>query len=247
MRRAATVLLMCLAFPCPAAQPPDLLKLPLPVPDLVRALVEALKDTDPEARIGAGNALAALGAPAVDALTAALAEPNHDGRAAAAYALGVMGADAIPAIPALVKGAQGRRGGRAPAGGAGTKPDLDIAASHDLGSAGRAAAPAAARFSVGVCRDALVRSHRRSLGRVEHADGPRRPAPRRLARLARAHRVGRRHRSRPTLRRQGPATQIARRSLGLLKLANRDGSFDFNQIREILENNPQLRDQRCCS
>jgi len=30
---------------------------------------------------------------------------------------------------------------------------------------------------------------------------------------------------------------------GLLKLANRDGSFDFNQIREILEYNPQLRDQ----
>jgi HEAT repeat protein len=80
-----------------------LVKLPLPVPDLVRALVEALKDTDPEARIGAGNALAAIGAPAVDALTAALAEPNHDGRAAAAYALGVMGADATPAIPALVK------------------------------------------------------------------------------------------------------------------------------------------------
>jgi HEAT repeat protein len=75
----------------------------MPVPDLVQALTETLKDTDPDARVNAAIALAAIGAPAVDALTAALGDPNRDGRAAAAYSLGVMGADATPAVPTLVK------------------------------------------------------------------------------------------------------------------------------------------------
>ena len=103
MRRAATVFVMCLALPCTAAQPPGSLKLPMPVPDLVQALTETLKDTDPDARVNAAIALAAIGAPAVDALTAALGDPNRDGRAAAAYSLGVMGGEATPAVPTLVK------------------------------------------------------------------------------------------------------------------------------------------------
>jgi HEAT repeat protein len=103
MRRAATVLMMCIVWPCWAAQPPEPLKLPLPLTDLVKSLVETLKDTDADARVNAGIALAAIGSPAVDALTAALGESNRDARAAAAYALGVMGADATPAMPTLVR------------------------------------------------------------------------------------------------------------------------------------------------
>ena len=103
MRRAATVFVMYLAFPSSAAQPPEPLKLPIPVQDLVRALTETLKDTDPDVRVNAANALAAIRAPAVDALTAALGDPNRDGRAAAAYSLGVMGGEATPAVPTLVK------------------------------------------------------------------------------------------------------------------------------------------------
>jgi HEAT repeat protein len=83
------------------AQPPEPPK--LPVPDLVKALIDTLKDADGEVRIYAGNALAAIGQPAVESLTTTLSDPNRDARAAAAYALGQMGADAAPATTALVK------------------------------------------------------------------------------------------------------------------------------------------------
>jgi HEAT repeat protein len=86
-----------------AAQPPEPLKLPMPVPDLVKALIDVLKDADAEVRINAGNALAAIGPSAVEALTTALGDPNRDARSAAAYALGTMGSDAAPAVPSLVK------------------------------------------------------------------------------------------------------------------------------------------------
>jgi HEAT repeat protein len=86
-----------------AAQPPEPPKLPVPTADLVKSLVEVLKDSDAEVRINAGNALAAIGAPAVDALSATLADPSRDARAAAAYALGQMGAEAAPAATALVR------------------------------------------------------------------------------------------------------------------------------------------------
>lgn len=86
-----------------AAHQPELPKIPVPTPDLVSALIDVLKDTDPEVRINAGNALAAIGAPAVDPLINTLSHRNREARSAAAFALGQMGAEAAPAATALVR------------------------------------------------------------------------------------------------------------------------------------------------
>lgn len=96
------VLATALAGPL-AAQQPELPKIPVPTPDLVSALIEVLRDTDPEVRINAGNALAAIGTPAVNSLIHSLGHRNREARSAAAYALGQMGADAAPAATALVR------------------------------------------------------------------------------------------------------------------------------------------------
>jgi HEAT repeat protein len=88
------------------AQSVEPAKLPVPVPDLVKALIDVLKDADAEVRINSANALAAIGSPAIDSLTAALVGPNRDARAAAAYALGQMGSEGVPAVAALVKALQ---------------------------------------------------------------------------------------------------------------------------------------------
>src|SRR3954462_9224775 len=103
MRAFAVIVLTGVVAVGAVAQPPEPPKLPVPVPDLVKALIDTLKDADGELRIYAGNALAAIGPPAVEALTTTLSDPNRDARAAAAYALGQMGADAAPAATALVK------------------------------------------------------------------------------------------------------------------------------------------------
>jgi HEAT repeat protein len=101
MRALAVIVLMEVVAGGAVAQTPEPPK--LPVPDLVKALIDTLKDADGEVRIYSGNALAAIGPPAVEALTTTLSDPNRDARAAAAYALGQMGADAAPATAALVK------------------------------------------------------------------------------------------------------------------------------------------------
>jgi HEAT repeat protein len=96
------ILASALASPL-AAQQPDQPKIPVPTPDLVAALIDVLKDADPEVRINAGNALAAIGSPAVNSLINALNHRNREARSAAAYALGQMGAEAAPAATALVR------------------------------------------------------------------------------------------------------------------------------------------------
>src|SRR5437868_4811924 len=101
--RTLTFLLTGLIAGNAAAQPPEPAKLPVPTQELIKALVEVLKDADAEVRINSANALGAIGPPAVDALTAALGDPNRDARAAAAYALGQMGSDGSPAAAALIK------------------------------------------------------------------------------------------------------------------------------------------------
>jgi len=101
MRAFAVIVLTGVVVVGAVAQPPEPPK--LPVPDLVKALIDTLKDADGEVRIYAGNALAAIGQPAVELLTTTLSDPNRDARAAAAYALGQMGADGAPATTALVK------------------------------------------------------------------------------------------------------------------------------------------------
>src|SRR5262245_21421349 len=96
--------ILALAVVCPVlAQPPDRLNLRVPTPELVKSLIETLRDNDPEVRINAGNALAMVGSPAVDALVAVLGEPSREARTAAAYSLGQMGAEAAPAAAALVR------------------------------------------------------------------------------------------------------------------------------------------------
>ena len=100
--RAFTVAVLLVVANCLPAQPPDAKKLPLPVKDLVAALIESFKDLDSEVRLNSANALAAVGAPAVDPLIAVLGDPKIEVRSSAAYALGVMGADAVPSVVALV-------------------------------------------------------------------------------------------------------------------------------------------------
>lgn len=85
------------------AQPPEPPKLPLPVREVVAALIETFKDVDPEVRVNSANALAALGESAVKPLMAVLVDPKAEVRAAAAYALGLMGVDAVPSVAGLVK------------------------------------------------------------------------------------------------------------------------------------------------
>ena len=71
--------------------------------ELVPALIEALKDSDPDVRQHTALALAAIGADALKPLRDALKDTNKDLRAGAAYALGQMGYTGRDAIPELVK------------------------------------------------------------------------------------------------------------------------------------------------
>lgn len=81
-----------------------------PVPPLVAdddavipALIEVLRDNDPDTRQYAALALAAMGPRAVNSLIGALKDKSRDRRAAAAYALGQIGPPAQAAVPALVQ------------------------------------------------------------------------------------------------------------------------------------------------
>ncbi|MFL5339813.1 MAG: HEAT repeat domain-containing protein [Gemmataceae bacterium] len=71
--------------------------------ELVPALVDALKDIDPDVRQHAALALAAVGSVAVKPLTEALKDGSRERRAAAAYAIGQMGYVGRDAVPELVK------------------------------------------------------------------------------------------------------------------------------------------------
>jgi hypothetical protein len=71
--------------------------------DLVPALIDGLKDADPEVRQHCALALANLGRDALPQLLEALKDSNKEGRAAAAYALGQMGGQGREAVPALLK------------------------------------------------------------------------------------------------------------------------------------------------
>jgi HEAT repeat protein len=74
-----------------------------PPPDaLVRRLIDALKDSDPDVRQNLGTALAKIGPAAVEPLTEALGDSLPERRAGAAYALGQMGTAARPALAKLL-------------------------------------------------------------------------------------------------------------------------------------------------
>lgn len=69
---------------------------------LVRRLVDALKDPDPDVRQNLAVALAKIGSAAVEPLMAALEDSLAERRAGAAYALGHMGNAAKPALAKLL-------------------------------------------------------------------------------------------------------------------------------------------------
>jgi HEAT repeat protein len=79
---------------------------PVPDPDqkeVVKKLVEALKDPDPDVRQNLGAALAKIGPDAIEPLVEALKGDNPDRRAGAAYTLGLIGPPAKAALPALLE------------------------------------------------------------------------------------------------------------------------------------------------
>jgi HEAT repeat protein len=69
---------------------------------LVKRLIAALQDPDPDVRQNLASALAKIGPAAVEALTAALADDLPERRAGAAYALGHIGSPARSALPKLL-------------------------------------------------------------------------------------------------------------------------------------------------
>jgi hypothetical protein len=71
--------------------------------DVVPALIESLKDSEPEVRQCAAATLVVIGREAVPSLLDMLKGKETDGRANAAYVLGQMGQNAQAALPALVK------------------------------------------------------------------------------------------------------------------------------------------------
>jgi hypothetical protein len=71
--------------------------------ELVPALIEALKDVDPEVRQNSALALSTLGRDAIAPLKDALKDANKEKRAAAAYALGQMGYAGREAMTELLK------------------------------------------------------------------------------------------------------------------------------------------------
>lgn len=69
---------------------------------LIRRLVDALKDVDPEVRQNVALSLAKIGVPAIDSLVEALKDPLAERRSGAAYALALIGPAAKSAMPALL-------------------------------------------------------------------------------------------------------------------------------------------------
>lgn len=70
---------------------------------VVRKLVEALKDVDPEVRQNVGLSLAKLGTVAIDPLIEALQDTTAEKRSGAAYALALIGPQARAAMPTLLE------------------------------------------------------------------------------------------------------------------------------------------------
>lgn len=84
--------------------PPIPPTLPVPGTDavVIRRLVEALKDSDPDVRGNLAAALSRVGPAAVDPLIEALKDRNPDRRAGAAYTLGLIGYPARAALTPLL-------------------------------------------------------------------------------------------------------------------------------------------------
>lgn len=125
--------LLFLFVAAPPAAPPD--AHPGVDDALVRRLVAALKDPDPEVRGNLAVALAKIGTAYVEPLIAALKDPVPERRAGAAYALGLIGPAARAALPALLdalddKEAEVRRQASyaiarlIPSGGTGPRPAI---------------------------------------------------------------------------------------------------------------------------
>jgi len=94
-------LLVATALALPAPQPEA--RRPGPLDDeVVRQLVEALKDPDFEVRQNLGVALAKTGSRTVPLLRDALKDKLVERRSGAAYALGLLGEAARPALPELL-------------------------------------------------------------------------------------------------------------------------------------------------
>ena len=94
-------LLVTAALSLPA--PPDEVRRPGPLDDeVVRQLVEALKDPDFEVRQNLGAALAKTGGRVVPLLRDALKGKLAERRSGAAYALGLLGEASRPALPELL-------------------------------------------------------------------------------------------------------------------------------------------------
>lgn len=79
---------------------------PGPYPDVdpavVRRLVDALQDPDPEVRQHLAAALAKIGTPSIEPLIGALKDGAAERRAGAAYALALIGPPARASLPALL-------------------------------------------------------------------------------------------------------------------------------------------------
>ncbi len=69
---------------------------------IIKRLVTALGDGDPDVRQNIALALAKIGSDSITPLSAALTDPNAERRAGAAYALGLIGESANAAIPSLL-------------------------------------------------------------------------------------------------------------------------------------------------
>ena len=95
--------------PAASAQPPDIPKPVDPIvgtvygnEKLIPALIESLKDNDPEVRLYLATALAECGPEVVAPLIRTLSDLEPTRRASAAYALGQIGPIARTALPDLV-------------------------------------------------------------------------------------------------------------------------------------------------
>ncbi|QEL13906.1 HEAT repeat domain-containing protein [Limnoglobus roseus] len=69
---------------------------------LIRQLIDAMKDADPDVRGNLANALAKIGPASVEPLTTALKDAVAERRAAAAYTLALIGSPSRTALPTLL-------------------------------------------------------------------------------------------------------------------------------------------------
>jgi hypothetical protein len=93
---ATAVFLVLSGQPVPPGAYPDV------DPAVVRRLIDALKDPEPEVRQNLAAALAKIGPPSVEPLIGTLKDGVAERRAGAAYALALIGPPARTALPALL-------------------------------------------------------------------------------------------------------------------------------------------------